>query len=82
MLRNIGRFITHAPRRTNTNYDLNKFKTDLSRAASRGIIDTASAIEHVHRVSTLVAKEKHIEAARYIDDVNAKLGIQTGHTLK
>lgn len=82
MFRNIGRYITRAPQRGSMNYDLKKFKADLARAASRGTIDTASAIEHVHKVATLAAKEKHFEAARYINDLNTQLGMQTEHTLK
>ena len=81
MIRNISRYITRAPSRINTHYDINKFKSDLSRASSRGIIDTATALEHVHKVATLAAKEKHFEAARYIERLNDKLGVRTEHTL-
>ena len=79
MLRNISRYITRAPQRINANYNINTFKQNLTMAASRGVIDTATAIEHVHKVSTLAAKEKHAEAARYINQLNKKLGFDTEH---
>ena len=82
MIRNISRYITRPGQRINTHYDINQFKSNLSHATSRGIIDTASAIEHIHKVSTLAAKEKHAEAARYINKLNEKLGIRAEHTLE
>lgn len=75
-----NRFVMHDPKKLKAHYNLNEFKQNLTTAASKGQIDTATAIEHMHTVSTLAAKEKHFEAARYITELNKKLGLNpTGH---
>lgn len=74
------RFTPHFKPRNTPKYDLNAFKHNLTMATTQGKIDTATAIEHIHKAATLAAKEKHWEAARFIDQVHHSIGIESGHT--
>lgn len=74
------RFVPHLGSKMVPKYDLNAFKQSLTMATTKGKIDTATAIEHIHKASTLAAKGNHREAAKFIDQVHRQLGIEEGHT--
>ncbi len=70
-------------KKTAASYSLPKFKESLIMAAGKGKIDTATALEHVHRANTYAQNEQHAKAARYIDDVRRTLGLNKAeHTFE